>query len=192
MHCLLLPEHAPRTFLLELVDAWPTPTSTTPQFSDTGEGAIKLRGWMKKMAALHAATSTGTREAHWGVARIFELDADWEHGGLYTRGGEGRAYMDDVKRYAGGIEERREVWVVPVMAYWPERNGGWQGVWEEGEEGSKKVCALVVEEREDGRFDRVGFMWRLWLGDPEEWEGGNEDEGGWFEEGKVRRDIVLM
>ena len=50
----------------------------------------------------------------------------------------------------------------------------------------------MVEEREDGRFDRVGFMWRLWLGDTEEWEGGNEDEGGWFEEGKVRRDIVLM
>lgn len=54
------------------------------------------------------------------------------------------------------------------------------------------MCALVVEEREDGRFERVAFMWRLLMGALEEWEGEDEDKGGWFEKGKVEREIVVV
>jgi len=99
--------------------------------------------------------------------------------------------MDDVGRFLGD-PERREVWVVPIMVYAPEKNEEWQGTWVDGERAAKKVCALVVEEREDGRFERVGFMWRLLLGEPSEWEGDDEDEGTWFEKGKVEKEIVVV
>ncbi|KAK5660030.1 hypothetical protein OQA88_13498 [Cercophora sp. LCS_1] len=188
----LASQHAPRKMLVEVLDAWTTPTDANKPFGDVKEGGIKIKGWMKKMAAWSAGTPTGNREEDWGAARIFELDANWRTGGLYMRGGEGRAFMDDVKRFVGGVEERKEVWVVPLMVYEPERNEGWQGTWEDGERGTKKICALVVEEREDGKFERVGFMWRLLLGEAEEWEGEDEEEGTWFDKGKVEREIVIV
>lgn len=125
MHCFTLPEDVPRRILLEVVDAWATPADGSSPFGDVREGGIRIRGWMKKMVAWSVMTAGGSQEAVWDIASIFEPDADFEHGGLYTRGGIGRAHMDDVARFVGSKEGRKEVWFVPIMVYQPERNENW-------------------------------------------------------------------
>ena len=144
----MLPEHSPREKLLETVDAWTTPTDVNKPLGEVREGGIKMRGWMKKKIAWSAGNSSGSREETWGVARIFELDADFVRGGLYMRGGEGRVYKDDVRRFLDNTE-RREVWVVPIMVYAPEKNEEWKGTWVDGNSALSIKEGLISGARGD-------------------------------------------
>ncbi|SPQ27379.1 47706c7b-ad31-4a35-93f1-f33c2c5b8199 [Thermothielavioides terrestris] len=151
-------------------------------FGDVVSGEIRLRGRMKEARAWSVMEAVGGVEESYGrLASVFDVDTDWERSGAYLRGGFAQAYVEDVEDYK---KAPVPVWVLPLVAFWPVVDGVRKG---------KKLCALVLREREDGTFVRAGFLWRLSRGSDAEWDDADEDgPESWFGNGCEERDVMIV
>lgn len=168
-----MPEHQ-----VEVLDAWVTPESPNV-FGNVVAGEVRLKGRIRKAVAW-SVMSGGGYEAYEGLSSVFDEEYLKANKSVsYLCGGLIQAKMDNVEEY----KDQQEVWVLPLVGYWPVVKGVKRG---------KKLGCLVLKK--DGEvFRREGYIWRLSRGSNEEWDEQDEDgEGSWFQSKCEEAEVVIV